>query len=327
MVYTDQDLQDLISLAKEQNYLTYEQVNDYLPDEAASPVKLDNLLMALDAEGIELVDEPPRQAEEPTFPVAAAPRRTDVAPAVVETSSAFTATKIPAADELPKLSDDPLRMYLAQMSQIDLLTREEEISLAKKIEVTRKRFRRSVLSCHFAMQQTVETLIRVYQGELPFDRTIKVSLTERLTKDQILSRMPHNLRTLNHLLRESSRDFSLLVRPSVPDEIKREARKRYLRRRVKMLQLVEELSLRTRRVQPLMRQMEEFSQRMDFIRTRLQQLRGIPGSEAECTTLRRELHDLMLKTGESPRSLRERCRVMWEQFRAYEDVKLGALQR
>src|SRR5450759_3706896 len=71
------------------------------------------------------------------------------------------------------------------------ISREEEVALAKKIEITRKRFRRSVLACDFAMRKTVETLNKVYQGELPFDRTIKVSLTERLTKEQIQARMPH----------------------------------------------------------------------------------------------------------------------------------------
>jgi hypothetical protein len=78
------------------------------------------------------------------------------------------------------------------MAEIPLLTREQEISLAKKIEVTRKRFRRSVLGCNYTMQATIETLEKVHTGVLPFDRTIKVSLTERLTKEQILARMPHN---------------------------------------------------------------------------------------------------------------------------------------
>ena len=109
------------------------------------------------------------------------------------------------AKELPKLSDDPMRMYLTQMAEIPLLTRAEEISLAKKIEVTRKRFRRTVLGCDFAMQATIRTLAEVHRGALPFDRTIKVSLTERLTKEQIMARMPHNLRTLEHLLEAEPR--------------------------------------------------------------------------------------------------------------------------
>src|SRR5205085_168025 len=97
-------------------------------------------------------------------------------------------------------TDDPVRMYLTQMGSIPLLTRQQEISLAKKIEVTRKRFRRKVLECDYALSNVVDTLRRVHTGDLPFDRTVKVSLTENLEKDKILQRMPHNLKTLERLL-------------------------------------------------------------------------------------------------------------------------------
>src|SRR5207245_8291022 len=111
-------------------------------------------------------------------------------------------------DEDSRRIDDPVRMYLTQMGEIPLLKREEEISLAKKIEVTRKRFRRKVLECDYALTNVVETLKRVHAGELPFDRTVKVSLTENLEKDKILQRMPHNLKTLERLLEQNIEDLS-----------------------------------------------------------------------------------------------------------------------
>src|SRR5205807_3811938 len=92
--------------------------------------------------------------------------------------------------------------------EIPLLSRKQEINLAKKIEVTRKRFRRKVLECDYALSNVVETLKRVHINELPFDRTIKVSLTENLEKDKILQRMPHNLKTLEHLLAQNVDDFT-----------------------------------------------------------------------------------------------------------------------
>ena len=114
--------------------------------------------------------------------------------------------------------DDPVRMYLTQMGEIPLLDREQEIALAKKIEVTRNRFRRKVLECDYALRQVVETLKRVHAGDLPFDRTIKVSLTENLEKDKILQRMPHNLRTLEHLMEQNVEDFEQLIDERTAEE-------------------------------------------------------------------------------------------------------------
>ncbi len=85
------------------------------------------------------------------------------------------------------------------------MTRDQEISLAKKIEVTRKRFRRQLLECDYAMKAAIDILSKVNVSELPFDRTIKVSVTEGLDKGQIVGRMPHNLKTLEYLRAEEHR--------------------------------------------------------------------------------------------------------------------------
>ena len=90
-------------------------------------------------------------------------------------------------------SDDPVRMYLTQMGEIPLLTRQQEVALAKQIELTRTRFRHKVLECDYVMQTAVKVLRRVHDGELPFDRTVQVSVTDQLEKHQILGRLPHNL--------------------------------------------------------------------------------------------------------------------------------------
>jgi RNA polymerase primary sigma factor len=307
--HLDIDLKALVSKGKAQGYLTYDQINAYLPDQDVTPEKLDNLLLALDESGIELVDQEP---------VAPATTPTEPRPALKIAAGTEQSSKV---EEMPKLTSDPIRMYLSQMAEIPLLNREEEIYLAKKIEVTRKRFRRSVLSCDFAMRSTVTILTQVYKGELPFDRTIKVSLTEQLTKEQILARMPHNLKTLEHLLDENRDDFALLLRKSTSREERQAARKRFLRRRRKCLQLVEELSLRTRRVHPQMKQLEEFSRRIQWVRARLRELKQDPRYREECVNLRRELRDLLMITLESPRSLQRRCETFRKQFQEYEAVK------
>ncbi|MCI0492379.1 MAG: sigma-70 family RNA polymerase sigma factor [Planctomycetes bacterium] len=300
------DLQRLIAKGKAQGHLTYEEVSSYLPDEIEGTDRIDALLAALDGLGIELVDGPD------------AHRR---ALAEVETCADDGDRSHLLADGLPQGSSDPIRMYLSQMSHIPLLTREEEIRLAKKIEITRKRFRRNLLRSFFALEATVKTLERVCAGELPFDRTIKVSLTERLTKEQVLARMPHNLPLLRHLMQQHRRDFAMLCSRKANAEDKAAARVRYLRHRDKMLILVEELSLRTRRVQPLVKQLEEMSQRMDELKTQLVEFRRTGAPAEKIASVRHELKQLMLHTLESPASLCRRCRQLRGQFQQFEEVK------
>src|SRR5262245_66613655 len=163
MEKTDDGLKALLEQGKEKGFLTYDQVNDHLPDDDTNPEKIDQILILLEAEGIELIEE--AEAEEIEAGAAAGPE--DVGP---DLDLSFM------DDEDSRRIDDPVRMYLTQMGNIPLLKRDEEIALAKKIEVTRKRFRRKVLECDGALHQVVETLKRVHTGELPFDRTVKVSL-------------------------------------------------------------------------------------------------------------------------------------------------------
>src|SRR5947207_4608290 len=193
---TDDGLKALLEMGKEKGYLTYGQVNDHLPDDDANPEKIDQLLILLEEQGIELIDEAEVEEREGA---AAGPVLDDEARAELDLSF--------MDEEDSRRIDDPVRMYLTQMGEIPLLKREEEISLAKKIEVTRKRFRRKVLECDYALCNVVDTLKRVHSNELPFDRTIKISLTENLEKDKILQRMPHNLKTLEHLLEQNRDDF------------------------------------------------------------------------------------------------------------------------
>jgi RNA polymerase primary sigma factor len=300
-------------------------VIQYLPDEAVDPEKLDNLLIALDERGIELVSEAP----EPEFFDAGDDGSAEtIADALSDDEGAGDGEvpvegnlQLASPEEPVKWSNDPIRLYLSQMAEIPLLTREQEIALAKKIEVTRKRFRRTVVGCALGMRNTVGTLSKVHRGVLPFDRTVKVSLTERLTKEQIQARMPHNLKTLTHLMEENKRDFNKLINRRTSPEQRKLARKRFICRRRKMLVLVEELSLRTRRVQAMMRQIEEVSRRMDEIRMRLAALEHAPAMMDERANLKKELRDLMALTQESPQSLRRRCRTMRAQYQDYEAAK------
>jgi RNA polymerase primary sigma factor len=305
----DEGLKALLESGKDKGYLTYSQVNDYLPDDAVNPEKLDQLLLILEEHGIELIDE--SEAEE----------REGGAGAGLEEDQRNELDLSFMDDEDSRRIDDPVRMYLTQMGEIPLLKREEEISLAKKIEVTRKRFRRKVLECDYALSNVVDTLKRVHTGDLPFDRTVKVSLTENLEKDKILQRMPHNLRTLEHLMEQNVEDFNRCCDPRTPDDEKRKLRRTLRIRRRKAVTLVEELSIRTQKVQPLMKKLEQISMRMDECEKQIVELQGNRALKEERADREKELHDLMMITLEEPQTLRKRVEIMKKRFTEYEQAK------
>ncbi|MEM0927176.1 MAG: sigma-70 factor domain-containing protein, partial [Planctomycetota bacterium] len=177
MLLMDQQLADLVQRGFDQGCLTYHQVNAYLPDEDASPKKLNRLIEAIERFGIQLIDdeslpEATRRRITPDLRSVPADNAPHLSDEDDDHDTTVTEPETLASSDLPKASDDPIRMYLSQMAEIPLLTREQEISLAKKIEVTRRQFRRCLLESDYALRHTVEVLRRVHEGELPFDRTI-----------------------------------------------------------------------------------------------------------------------------------------------------------
>jgi RNA polymerase primary sigma factor len=306
----DDGLKALLESGKEKGYLTYSQVNDHLPDDDANPEKIDQLLILLEEQGIELIDESEAEEREGG---SAVPLLDDEARAELDLSF--------MDEEESRRIDDPVRMYLTQMGEIPLLKREQEIALAKKIEVTRKRFRRKVLECDGCLNQVVETLRRVHSGDLPFDRTVKVSLTENLEKDKILQRMPHNLKTLEHLMEQNQEDFAKILDPKISEDEKRRLRRTLRVRRRKAVTLVEELSIRTQKVQPLMKKLEQISARMTELEVQIAELKNDRHAKEDLAALEKELHDYMTHTLEEPGSLRKRVEVVKKRFQEYEQAK------
>ena len=304
----ENELAKIIKKGKSQGFLTYEDVTDYLPDEVVGAEKLNGLIAAIEKSGIELCDASSLPGEA-------------VADDVPKADSDGEVATPQTLGKLPRPSDDPIRMYLSQMAVIPLLGREEEISLAKRIEIARKRYRRGVLTSNYALMATFETLKRVYAGELPFDRTIKVSLTENLTKEQIQARMPHNFKTMEHLLKENARDFKLLISKKTDEIEKKLARKRFLSRRAKLVVLVEELSLRSRRISPMIKQLRNYSDRMNLIRSQLKDEGPDAPTEVERKHLRSELARLVTLCQESPASLEKRVGDCEKFFSEFENAK------
>ena len=242
----------ILELGTSRGYLTYEELNDKLPDEVVSPDKLDSLLMMIDEMGIRLIDE----ADVGEFTAKGAKKavKKKAEPAASEVVEDETGEVIDMnleaelAEASTKRIDDPVRMYLTQMGEIPLLTREQEIGLAKKIEITRKIFRSKVLESDYCLQSAVDILQQVDSGDLPFDRTMKISTAEdQADKGTIGQRIPLNLESCRKMLVRNREDWDGL-RSAKKGEQQDGLLMAIRRRRRRCVKLLEELSLRTSKV-------------------------------------------------------------------------------
>jgi RNA polymerase primary sigma factor len=180
-------------------------------------------------------------APPPPRPVDHGPDHSELEEAEETTSSWQEA---PEADD-GHSPDDALGLYLRQMGSIPLLTRQQELTLAQRLERSRTRYRRAALFNWRTITKVVETFEAVLAGQLALDPTIDVVATLELSREQILARMPTNLKTLRHLLETSEKDFRDYVKSQTAGANARlKIRRRIGRKLRKAITLVEELSPR-----------------------------------------------------------------------------------
>ena len=203
--------------------------------------------------------------------------------------------------------DDPIRVYLMQMGRIPLLTREEEVSAAVAIDKARFSYRNTMLATDFMLQGAVDQLQKVRDKKLRLDRTIEVSVTNKVEKVRIMARLEPNLKTLRKLLALNKADFAISILKSNSIKERRSAWKRLVRRRNKCVKLVEESNLRINRLQPLFTQLEEINTRMQDLSRLLAKVKSPDYQGARSIEdVRADLHYLMLQTFESPATLNRR---------------------
>lgn len=156
-------LAKLIAAGKEKGSLTYEEVNDILPENIVSSDEIDEILSILGNENIQIVSTAQKEAIEQAAP---------------ELAEETVVKKKPLA--LPRLArmDDPVRMYLRQMGQIPLVSREEEIRLAKEIESAENKFREAIFDCPGAKREMLYVANQIITEERNLEDVIKEEASE-----------------------------------------------------------------------------------------------------------------------------------------------------
>ncbi len=324
------NVEELIEIGKGRGYITYDELISLLPDEMVEPDRIDELLVQLDTISVKIVQGPSIPARSKNKPPAPHPLPADLGRDFVADEEELDedAIKQDLAEALQEANtrriDDPVRMYLTQMGEISLLTRDEEIRLAKKIETTRMIFRRKVLENDYAAAAAVEILTMVQSGGLPFDRTMKISTAEEDAKEKIAARIPENLKTIRTLLDLNRQDWEALDQPGRKAKAEIEAiRHRLSSRRRKISTLLEELSLRTSKILPLFKRMRSICVKMEGLRDKLAVAEQRPErfDPEDVMVMQEELSGLRSLVLGSPETLREHIDHVTVVFDEYEKAK------
>ena len=351
-------LRHLLEVSMKRKWISYEEINTTLPDRMVDPEKLDELLLLIERLDITFYDEESvrRNGHAPFLaplqtnlkfkrdvlqkhikPInvdladgetegrgsdslqTAAPHQQDD---LLDEAEAQAVIEQVIAESGTKRIDDPIRMYLTQMGTIPLLTREEEIRLAKKIETTRMIFRRRVLESDYAAAQAVDVLQLVSEGNLPFDRTMRISTAEDNAKEKVARRIPINLVTIRSLLEKNIEDWESLENGATPAR-KKAVMQTINRRRRKIATLLEECCLRTAKIQPLLRKLQSINKKIRQLQKELARAEKYPNryDPEDVFVMQEEIDGLRSLVLEEPQQLNTRVKEILKVFNEYEQAK------
>jgi RNA polymerase primary sigma factor len=308
------EVRNLIEEGKKRGFVTYDELNKVLPDDMVSPDKLDTILQLMDDLGIEMVETAAQEGGEGKEPAAFEPdddEREFEEPQELESKRGAVSEKI----------DDPVRMYLTQMGEIPLLSREDELRLAKRIEITRKRFRTKVLESPLAVTEAIQILEDVKNGELAFDRTLKADSAIDVSKFEVLDRLPLVIDRIRQTVFDSHEAYERLVsgRASSKQRVKYLRRLRENQRRCVVM--LEEMNIQSKKIKPMMERLETLGKRMADLYHEFNEIKAGRGNKLRMPQVRKELEQLQMQALEAPEQLAARVGDIRERFEDYEKTK------
>ena len=166
-------LKELIAKGKEQGFLTYAEVNDHLPDDISDPDQIEDIIGMINDMGITVYEVAPDADELLTSGESTADEL-----AAEEAAAALAAVETEAGR-----TTDPVRMYMREMGSVELLTREGEIEIAKRIEEGLKHMIMAISACPMTVAQILDLSDRIARDELKIDDLVDglMDFNEELT--------------------------------------------------------------------------------------------------------------------------------------------------
>jgi len=227
-----EDVQKLLDMGKEKAFLTYDDINQELPEGVISPDDIEDIFATLGAEGIAISDSEEKFLE----------------------SAAAAANADKKLDELPEdemeldltpgaldKTNDPVRLYLREMGVVPLLTREGEVAIAKRIERGKLRAQKAISRSPVAIAEILQLGAELAEGEISIREVVTFTEQEGITEEKIEEYHQYTLETINEIGKAFKKTQSMyekfLAEPKRSPRLNR-MRRKLARQRVELSQLV-----------------------------------------------------------------------------------------
>ena len=194
------DMEKLIALGKQKGFLTYDEVNDLLPEDLSSTEAIDHLFEILGNEDIQVIE-----GDEDAG--LSANRAQQEKQTLVQQREELLTEQLKSEERFMPL-DDPVKMYLKQMGSISLLSRENELELAKKIEEAEEKFKRAVLVTKFARNEILAVANDIIEDKINLEEVVKEDI--KIKKNSVMGRFKRLLAKIKQT-RSDSKSINLIL--------------------------------------------------------------------------------------------------------------------
>jgi RNA polymerase primary sigma factor len=157
---------------------------------------------------------------------------------------------------------DAVQTYLTQINAVPLLTRDAEITLARKIERTRARYRRALLSSDYILRAAVELFEGVREGSARLHDVVDVAMGDMDEKRSVRRFFDRESKHLHNLLEQSQDDFEVVIDPEREPRQRRQAWRRALGRRARIARLIQRVNPKAQALQPALEKLEDLAGQM-----------------------------------------------------------------
>ncbi len=292
---------ELITMGKAKGFLTYDEVNEHMPENIVSSDQMDDWLSAFSGEGIEIVDSSSKIKVQKGEAAEAESEEEEEE----ETAAAAAAKKEEAEEEEDadgySKTNDPVRMYLRKMGSVSLLTREGEVEIAKRIEDGERRVLQVVLNSSVAIEEILNLGDKLRKQKIRVKEVVKDADEEDAEFDEQwhIDRVCKVIDKIRRLWKEQEKVAEKLEAKAVSEQTRKRYKKQINDLKQEILDALQEMRFNKKQIDKIVLKLKELVERIE------QANREIIGCEHKSGLSIKELQKTLREIRSSP--LRQRA--------------------